>query len=148
MHDYNSDACFGIQGLSPIAQSGCFLARSNSHSVAVRDGCTKIPLAAGGAHEDETILQSGCSSHPATRFVHLDPPELIRSWEIGEFGWRLSLPGFHHGSLNNDAGCDILPQCHQQFARQSHDGRFLETDPIVADPFLEPQRQRRLRLMA
>jgi hypothetical protein len=72
--------------LSPIARSGCFLARSNSHSVAVRDGCTKIPLAAGGAHEDETILQSGCSSHPATRFVHLDPPELIWSWEIWEFG--------------------------------------------------------------
>jgi transposase-like protein len=33
--------------------------RSTSHSVAVPDGCTKIPHAAGGAQEDETILQRG-----------------------------------------------------------------------------------------
>src|SRR5713101_7515057 len=34
-----------------------FRARSNSHPVAVRDGCTNIPLAAGKAQEDETLLQ-------------------------------------------------------------------------------------------
>ena len=51
-----SCGCFGIQGLSPISRSGRFLARSNSHSVAVRDGCTNIPLAAVEAQEDETIL--------------------------------------------------------------------------------------------
>ena len=52
-------AVFGIQGPSPFPRSGFFLARSTSHSVAVRDGCTNIPLAAGGAQEDETILESG-----------------------------------------------------------------------------------------
>ena len=36
-----------------------FRARSNSYPVAVRDGCTNIPLAAGRAQEDETILESG-----------------------------------------------------------------------------------------
>src|ERR1019366_10307695 len=63
----------------PIARSGRFLARSNSHSVAVRDGYTNIPLAAVGAQEDETILFNGFSSHALKRFVHPDPPELIRS---------------------------------------------------------------------
>ena len=48
-----------FHGLSPIAQPGRFHTRSNSHSVAVRNGCTNIPLAAGGTREDETILQRG-----------------------------------------------------------------------------------------
>ena len=48
-----------IQALSPLARSGRFLARSTSHSVAARSDCTNIPLAAAGAQEDETILESG-----------------------------------------------------------------------------------------
>ena len=81
-HVQNSRSCFGIQGLSLIARSGRFLARSNSHSVAVRDGRTNIPLAAVGAQEDDTILYLGFLGHVGVRFVHLDPPELIRSWKI------------------------------------------------------------------
>ena len=67
-----------------------FPARSTSHSVAARSGCTNIPLAAGGAQEDETILEDGFSGHGRMRFVHLDPPGLIRSWKISGFGQRLS----------------------------------------------------------
>src|SRR5271157_3856762 len=59
---------------------------SNSHSVAVRSGCTNIPRAAGGAQEDGTILIRGFSSQPWNRFVHLDLPGLIRSQEITESG--------------------------------------------------------------
>ena len=61
---------FGIQGLSLIPRSDRFHTRSNSHSVAVRGGCTNIPLAAVAAQEDETILNSGffgpfpCSVRP------------------------------------------------------------------------------------
>jgi hypothetical protein len=58
-HNKNSGGCLGIQGLSPIARPGGFLARSNSHSVAIRDGCTHIPLTADGAQEDKTILNDG-----------------------------------------------------------------------------------------
>jgi hypothetical protein len=47
---------------------------------------TNIPLAAVGAQEDETILELGISGHAKVRFVHLDPPGLIGSWEITEFG--------------------------------------------------------------
>ena len=59
---------------------------SNSHSVAVRSGCTNIPRAAGGAQEDGTILIRGFSRQPWNRFVHLDLPGLIRSQEITESG--------------------------------------------------------------
>ena len=53
--------------------------RSTSHPVAADRGCTNIPLAAGRAQEDETILIYGVSGHGLSRFVHLDPPGLIRS---------------------------------------------------------------------
>jgi hypothetical protein len=73
---------FGIQGLSPIADAARFRARSTSHSVAARNGCTNIPLAAVGAQEDETILEDGLLGQVRVRFVHLDPPGLIKSWKI------------------------------------------------------------------
>jgi hypothetical protein len=59
MNKYSSGG-FDIQGLSPIARPGRFLARSTSHSVAVRDGCTNIPFAAGGAQATELGL-GGCA---------------------------------------------------------------------------------------
>ena len=142
-----SSGCFGIQGLSPITRPGRFLARSTSHSVAARSDCTNIPLAAAGAQEDETILESGFLGHGSRRFVHLDPPGIIRSWKISGFGQRLSSGGFHHGSLDDDTGGHIFPERHQQLARQRHDGRLLKTAAIALDPFFEPQSQRRLRLM-
>ena len=51
-----------------------------SYTVAVHDGCTNIPLAAGRVQEDErTFLENGVSGHGLLRFVHLDPSELITS---------------------------------------------------------------------
>ena len=44
---------------SPTSTIWSLLARSTSHSVAVHDGCTNIPLAAGKARLDETILSTG-----------------------------------------------------------------------------------------
>jgi hypothetical protein len=78
-HQQMSHCCFGIQDPSPLPRPGRFDARSNSHTVAARSSCTKIPLAAGRAQEDETILEFGCLSQALTRFVHLDPPRLIMS---------------------------------------------------------------------
>jgi hypothetical protein len=59
-----------------------FRARSTSHTVAVRDGCTNIPFAAGGG--------SGGRNHSGRRHFRpwlfaVRPPgsaELIRSWKI------------------------------------------------------------------
>jgi len=103
---------FGIQGLSLLTRPGYSLARSNSHSVAARGGCTNIPLAAGEAQEDETILKFGGSSHTGFRSVRPDPPGLIMSWKIREYCERLPSSHFHHGSFDNDAGGDIFPQRH------------------------------------
>jgi hypothetical protein len=66
----------------PVSTTWLFPTRSNSHTVAARNGCTNIPLAAVGAQEDETILEYDFSSQVLKRFVHPDPPELIRSWKI------------------------------------------------------------------
>ena len=80
------------------------------------------------------------------RFVHLDPPGLIRSWKILGFGQRLSSGGFHHGSLDEDACGHIFPERYQQLSRQRHDRLLLKTAAITPDPFFKPQGQRRLRL--
>jgi hypothetical protein len=108
----------------------------------------QYPACGGGAQEDETILKSGFLGHGSRRFVHLDPPGLIRSWKISRFGQRLSSGGFHHGSLDDDTSGHIFPERYQQLARQRYDGRLLKTTAIAPHPFFEPQSQSRLRLMA
>src|ERR1700723_2518714 len=72
---------FGIQGLSLIPRSDRFRTRSNSHSVAVRGGCTNTPLAAVAAQEDETLLNSGFSDHSLVRLV---PPGSARTDQVLE----------------------------------------------------------------
>jgi hypothetical protein len=76
---------FGIRVLNPVHDAARFRARSTSHTVAVQDGCTKIPLAAAGAQAGETILSSGFSGHGCYRFAHPDPPEtdqVLEDWRI------------------------------------------------------------------
>src|SRR6185295_15034322 len=61
--------------------------RSNSHSVAARSSGTNIPLASGeGSGGRDHSLRSAYPSHGLMRFVHLDPPGLIRSREIAGKG--------------------------------------------------------------
>ena len=64
-----------------------FRARSTSHAVAAHSSCTKIPLSAGRLRKTRTILESGISGHGLLRFVYLDPPGLIRSWEMTGLRW-------------------------------------------------------------
>jgi hypothetical protein len=64
-----SSVDFGIQALNPLHDAARIRARSTSHAVAARNGCTKIPLSAGRAQEDETILENGVSDHAKVRFV-------------------------------------------------------------------------------
>ena len=102
-----------------------FRARSTSHSVAARNGCTNIPLAAVGAQEDETILEDGFFRPCSDAVRPLDPPGLI-SLEDLRIGQRLSSGTFHHGSLDDNACGHIFPERYQQLARQRHDCRLLE----------------------
>ena len=56
-----------------------------------------IPLAAGQAREDETILRYGFRSHAIHRFVHPDRPRLIGPRQIG------------YGRFGNKAGYQAAP---------------------------------------
>jgi hypothetical protein len=49
-------------------------ARSTSHPVALLEGCTNIPLAAGQAQETRPFFFIGVLSQGGVRFVQLDPP--------------------------------------------------------------------------
>src|SRR3954447_3001860 len=68
--------------------------RSNSHSVAARGSCTTIPLASGeGSGGRDHSPHRLFPSHRLLRFLHLDPPGLIRPREIGEGGRRRAQAG-------------------------------------------------------
>src|SRR5689334_4303663 len=40
-----------------------------------------------GLRKTRTILESGISGHGLLRFVYLDPPGLVRSWEMTGLRW-------------------------------------------------------------
>ena len=42
-----------------------------------------------GLRKTRTILESGISGHGLLRFVYLDPPGLIRSWEMAGLRWYI-----------------------------------------------------------
>ena len=117
--------------------------RSNSHSVAARSSGTNIPLASGeGSGGRDPSLRSAYPSHGLMRFVHLDPPGLIRSREIAGKGAAACSGGLEDGSLDQNASGRILPERDQQLARQSNDHRFAKTAARALDPRAVPQRQR------
>ena len=76
---------FTIQGLSLLHDLGRL--RHQFKLTFGRRPCRhhQYPACGGArAQEDGTILILGFSSQPWNRFVHLDLPGLIRSWEIAE----------------------------------------------------------------
>src|SRR6185437_14446036 len=87
-------------------------------------------------------LRSAYPSHGLMRFVHLDPPGLIRSREIAGKGAAACSGGLEDGPLDQNASGCILPERDQQLARQSNDHRLAETAARALDPRAEPQRQR------
>ena len=144
-HEKYSSRCFSIQGLSPIARPGRFLARSNSHPVVARSDCTNILLAAAGLRRTRPF--SRAAFRPSRSAVR--PPGSARTDRALEDFSSLVLSGrFHHGSLDNDTSAHIFPQRHQQLARQRHDGLSLMPATIECDPLFEPQSECRFRLMA
>ena len=61
-----------------------FRARSISHAVAAHAASPRSRFRRAGLRKTRTILESGVSGHGLLRFVYLDPPRLIRSWEMTE----------------------------------------------------------------
>ena len=101
-----------------------FGARSTSHTVAAHDGCTKIPLAAHRAQEDENLLENGVLGHGLLRFVYLDPPGLIKVQEDDGVRLVCSSGGRHRSAFDDDTGGHIFPERDEQLSRQRHDRRL------------------------
>src|SRR3954452_4982364 len=92
--------------------------RSNSHSVAARSSCTTIPLASGGAQEDETILRIGFSK-PWPGAVR--PPPSAGTDQAPVDGGRRAAPCsgvLEDSPLDQNASRCILPERDQQLACQ------------------------------
>src|ERR1700680_2735559 len=125
-----------------------FRARSTSHTVAVRDGCTNIPLAAGRAQEDE--------KHSRKRRFRPWPASFRRPGSVrtnpvlGITGLArgLSSCGLHHSTFDDDAGGHIFPECDEQLSRQRHDRRLAQAAAVAFYTVVEPEGERRVRLMA
>src|SRR5580658_5824834 len=120
------------------------LAGPTSHSVAVRDGSTKIPLSAAWAKENETNLRNG-SSGPWTRTVR--SPASSRTDRVLEERGNLAgaaLGGLHDSPLDGETGGDVFPQRHEQLARQGDDQRLLDAPAVGLEAIFEPQRQGRI----
>src|SRR5277367_2214510 len=143
--------CFGIEGLSPIAQPGRLRTRSTSHSVAIRNGCTNIPLAAVRAQEDENLSRKR-RSRPRPASVR--PPGSVRTDHVpritvlsdAEDGLSSGRP--HHCAFDHDSGAHIFPERDQQLSCQRHDRRLTPTTAITFDSVLKPEGECRARLMA
>src|SRR5208283_1404798 len=76
-----------VQHRYPWSEPNCVTrsvsrAGSNSHTVAVRDGCTTIPLALRQWLRRTRPFLCSAASHTGFRFVHLDPPGWIKSWRF------------------------------------------------------------------
>jgi hypothetical protein len=94
-----------------------FRARSTSHAVATHRGCTKIPLSAGGAQEDENHSRKR-HFRPWLATVRL--PGSARTDQVpGDDGIRLvySLGNLHRNSFDNDTGGHVFPKRDQQLSR-------------------------------
>src|ERR1700729_1418164 len=62
--------------LARLRDAARFRARSTSHTVAVCDGCTNIPLAAGRAQEDENLSRK---RRFRPRLASVRPPGSVRT---------------------------------------------------------------------
>jgi hypothetical protein len=67
----------------------------------------------------------------------------LDAWKTG-----LSSGGPNHGAFDHDSGAHIFPERDQQLSRQRHDRRLAPTTAVTIDSVLEPEGERRARLMA
>src|SRR5271157_1317675 len=128
-----------------------FRARSTSHTVAVRDGCTNIPLAAGRAQEDENLSRK---RRFRPRLASVRPPGSVRTDPVLRItvldAWKTGLSSGrpNHGAFDHDSSAHILTERDQQLSRERHDRRLAPTTAVTIVSVLEPEGERRARLMA
>src|SRR5271163_3202066 len=125
-----------------IADAARFRARSTSHTVAVRDGCTNIPLAAGRAQEDENLSRK---RRFRPRLASVRPPGSVRTDHVLRItvlnAWKMGLSSGrpNHCAFDHDSGAHIFPERDQQLSRQRHDRRLALTTAVTFDSVLKPE---------
>src|SRR6266480_3892390 len=89
-----------------------FRARSTSHADAAHSSCTKIPLSAGRAQEDENHSRKR-HFRPWLDTVRL--PGSARTDQVLEMtGLRVcSLGNLHRNAFDNNTGGHVFPECDQ-----------------------------------
>src|SRR6266404_5040479 len=87
-----------------------FRARSTSHAVAAHSGCTKIPLSAGRAQEDENHSRKR-HFRPWLATVRL-PGSARTDQVLEDDGIRLVylLGNLHRNAFDNDTGGHVFPE--------------------------------------
>jgi hypothetical protein len=93
----------------PVSDAG-----SNSHPVAALVGCTNIPLASGKGSGGRNHSFLRLRSQARSRSAHLDPPEPIKLWKIGNDWFSWFSDSRHFGALQYNSGGHIFPERDQQ----------------------------------
>jgi hypothetical protein len=99
------------------------------------------------AREGGTILFFGFLSQAKSRSAHLDPPKLMKLWEI-EMGRSWLSSGRRLRSFQYDLGSHVFPESDQQLSGQGNDHDLPDSATIELDPLTEPQGQYRTWLMS
>ena len=115
-----------------------FRARSTSHAVAAHSSCTKIPLSAGRAQEDENHSRKR-HFRPWLATVRL-PGSARTDQVLGDDGITLvySLGNLHRNAFDNDTGGHVFPERDQELSRQCHDRCLAQAAAVAAYPFVKP----------
>src|SRR5260370_35118391 len=95
----------------------------------------KSRLRRTGLRKPRTILENGVSGHGLLRFVHLDPPGLIKVREDDEVRLVCSSGGRHRSAFDDDTGGRLFPQAHQPLSPPPPDSRLSSAAPLQVDHF-------------
>jgi len=114
-----------IRATRPVSEHGQPHMRSPLTAAAPRSRFRRA-----GLRKTRTILESGISGHGLLLFVYLDPPGLIRSWEMTGLRWCIRLGNLDRNALDNDTGGQVSLERDQQLAGQCHDGCLAQAAPL------------------
>src|SRR5215469_3246 len=117
----------------PVSEHG-----QPQHAVAAHSSCTKIPLSAGRAQEDENHSRKR-HFRPWLAAVRL-PGSAGTDQVLGDDGMTLVylLGNLHRNAFDNDTGGDVFPERDQELSRQCHNRCLAQAAAVAVYPFVKP----------